>query len=79
MIADDKISWAPYESSNIKYAQPSQFYRRTTLVSRILALKLLMKSPPKILGTGVSKIIFAAGLLTNIKAFAGMVKRQWRL
>ncbi|PBJ06970.1 Coenzyme F420 hydrogenase/dehydrogenase, beta subunit C-terminal domain [Pseudomonas sp. ACN5] len=79
MIADDKISWAPYESSNIQYAQPSQFYRRTTLVSRILALKFLMKSPPKILGTGVSKIIFAAGLLTNIKAFAGMVKRQWRL
>ena len=74
-----KIELLDFDITSLPKIQPFQYYRRTSMFARILALKVLGYKAPRYKGFSLVKVAFKAGIVMNIKAFWGMVVRKNRI
>ena len=76
---DQIISLKPFDKNNLKNMQPFQFYRRSSVLSRLLAFKFLGLKTPKYKGFHILKAAIKGGVIFNIKSFLGLVARRKKI
>jgi len=69
------ISVEPVDFSAIERMQPSQARRKRLLLSRLIALRLILRAVPRYAGTEVFSASRRAGIVENAKSFLGMLRR----
>ena len=62
-------------SVDVARAQPFQFARKSSIIARLTALKILKKKYPEYTWEPLKKLANKQGLLKNTKQFLGMLKR----
>ncbi|MFC3607062.1 Coenzyme F420 hydrogenase/dehydrogenase, beta subunit C-terminal domain [Stutzerimonas tarimensis] len=67
------------EPAEIRKIQPFQYYRRTTIVARLLAMKLLRLKTPSYKGFELGKGLREIGLYQSFRAFAGFLVRRKKI
>lgn len=65
--------------NNLNEIQPFQYYRRVSILSRLLAMKMLMLNTPKYKNFNLVKVAFKAGFKLNVKSFMGLVLRRKKI
>jgi len=73
------IATQPYDLADLAAIQPGQRRKRQMLAARRLALHLLRRPVPEDRGFGLLRHAVGAGLRTNLRQFAGMLRREMRL
>ncbi|VYT78898.1 coenzyme F420 hydrogenase [Clostridium tertium] len=74
LISDKKIKVEIFNKENLKFVQPYQYERRTTLTSRVNAMKLFNKAVPKY-ENGIKKSSQYQSNKKKIRTFLGTIKR----
>lgn len=59
--------------------QPFQFYRRSTVLPRLMAMRLLGLKTPRYRGFDLARCARAIGLLRSVKAFTGLLSRRRKI
>lgn len=68
-----------FDTAGIFAIQPFQYYRRTTILPRLWAMKLLMLKTPSYKGFELGKGIREIGLYQSFKAFTGLLVRRKKI
>ena len=68
-----------FDKSGIAAIQPFQFYRRTTIAPRLLAMRLLMLKTPSYKGFELTRGMKEIGLYQCFKAFTGLLVRRKKI
>lgn len=69
----------PFDTESIFAIQPFQYYRRTTILPRLLAMKLLRFKTPRYRGFELMKGMRKIGLYQSFKAFTGLLVRRKKI
>lgn len=73
------VSAESFDTENIFAIQPFQYYRRTTILPRLWAMKLLMFKTPNYKGFELVKSMLRIGLHQSVKAFIGLLSRRGKI
>jgi len=68
-----------FDTGSIFAIQPFQYYRRTTILPRLLAMKLLMLKTPSYKGFELGKGAKEIGFYQSFKAFTGLLVRRKKI
>ena len=68
-----------FAKTGIAAIQPFQFYRRTTIAPRLLAMKLLLLKTPSYKGFELARGMKKIGLYQSFKAFTGLLVRRKKI
>lgn len=77
--ADGVAQAEAFDTAGIFAIQPFQYYRRTTILPRLWAMKLLMLKTPSYKGFELGKGIREIGLYQSFKAFTGLLVRRKKI
>ncbi len=77
--ADGVVQAEAFDTAGIFAIQPFQYYRRTTILPRLWAMKLLMLKTPSYKGFELGKGIREIGLYQSFKAFTGLLVRRKKI
>lgn len=77
--ADGVVQAEAFDTAGIFAIQPFQYYRRTTILPRLWAMKLLMLKTPSYKGFELGKGIKEIGLYQSFKAFTGLLVRRKKI
>ncbi|MEG4313606.1 Coenzyme F420 hydrogenase/dehydrogenase, beta subunit C-terminal domain [Pseudomonas sp. FIP_A4] len=76
---DGVVQAEAFDTAGIFAIQPFQYYRRTTILPRLWAMKLLMLKTPSYKGFELGKGIREIGLYQSFKAFTGLLVRRKKI
>ncbi|WP_454910974.1 Coenzyme F420 hydrogenase/dehydrogenase, beta subunit C-terminal domain [Stutzerimonas chloritidismutans] len=68
-----------FDTGSIFSIQPFQYYRRTTILPRLLAMKLLLLKTPTYKGFELGKGVKEIGFYQSFKAFTGLLVRRKKI
>ncbi|MCW3150726.1 Coenzyme F420 hydrogenase/dehydrogenase, beta subunit C-terminal domain [Stutzerimonas stutzeri] len=77
--ADGVVKAEAFDTASIFTIQPFQYYRRTTILPRLWAMKLLMLKTPSYKGFELGKGMKEIGLYQSFKAFTGLLVRRKKI
>jgi len=77
--ADGVVKAEAFDTGSIFAIQPFQYYRRTTILPRLWAMKLLMLKTPSYKGFELGKGMREIGLYQSFKAFTGLLVRRKKI
>lgn len=77
--ANGVVQAEAFDTAGIFAIQPFQYYRRTTILPRLWAMKLLMLKTPSYKGFELGKGIREIGLYQSFKAFTGLLVRRKKI
>ncbi len=77
--ADGVVKAETFDTNSIFSIQPFQYYRRTTILPRLLAMRLLMLKTPSYKGFELGKGMREIGLYQSFKAFTGLLVRRKKI
>ncbi|NHC11101.1 Coenzyme F420 hydrogenase/dehydrogenase, beta subunit C-terminal domain [Stutzerimonas degradans] len=77
--ANGVVQAEAFDTAGIFAIQPFQYYRRTTILPRLWAMKLLMFKTPSYKGFELGKGIREIGLYQSFKAFTGLLVRRKKI
>jgi coenzyme F420 hydrogenase subunit beta len=66
----------PFDIDELPKIQPHQALRRRLVLSRLLAMKVLLLTTPKFSTMPLLKVAVGAGLVRNTRSFIGMLRRS---
>ncbi|WP_120996475.1 Coenzyme F420 hydrogenase/dehydrogenase, beta subunit C-terminal domain [Stutzerimonas urumqiensis] len=77
--ADGVVKAEAFDVGGIFAIQPFQYYRRTTILPRLMAMKLLLLKTPSYKGFELGKGMREIGLYQSFKAFTGLLVRRKKI
>ncbi len=77
--ADGVVKAEAFDTGSIFAIQPFQYYRRTTILPRLLAMKLLLLKTPSYKGFELGKGAKEIGFYQSFKAFTGLLVRRKKI
>ncbi|MBB3104843.1 Coenzyme F420 hydrogenase/dehydrogenase, beta subunit C-terminal domain [Azomonas macrocytogenes] len=77
--SDAVVKVESFDAQNIFAIQPFQYYRRTTILPRLLAMKALMLKIPSYKGFELSRSMKEIGFYQSFKAFTGLLVRRKKI
>ncbi|WP_028239920.1 Coenzyme F420 hydrogenase/dehydrogenase, beta subunit C-terminal domain [Stutzerimonas azotifigens] len=77
--ADGVVKSESFDTEGIFAIQPFQYYRRTTILPRLLAMKVLLLKTPSYKGFELGKGMRRIGLYQSFKAFTGLLVRRKKI
>lgn len=75
-LGDGAVQAEAFDPEAIGAIQPFQYYRRATLLPRLLAMRLLLLKTPTYRGFELFEGVRRIGLVRSIKAFMGLLARR---
>lgn len=77
--SDGVVKASDFDVERIFSVQPFQYYRRTTILPRLLAMKLLNLDTPRYKGFKLGAGLLRIGIYNGFKAFVGLLVRRKKI